>query len=130
VKGESTIWSVLMSAVGVSFVIVAVALVVVSSRASEGTAMDVLGDSVNALPDTLPQSAIAIDAGSADAAALDDASAPTTASSFADASADAAAPPEPDKVAVPADTTPARPASTIKPGKTKTPTKPKTKKRQ
>jgi hypothetical protein len=127
VKGESTIWSVLMSAVGVSFVIVAVALVVISSQSTESAAMDVLGESLSASPDTALQMAGATDAGSTDAAVIDDASAPASASALTDASADAAT--EAEKVAgLPAETTPARPASTIKPGKPKVPIKPKKKK--
>jgi hypothetical protein len=117
VKSESPIWSVLLSAVGASFVIVTVALFVVSGQAGESATT--VGPDMNAaaLTDTG-----ATDAGPKDAAASEDAT-PLSDAAPTDDAADAA-PSSAEESAGPAST-----AKTKTPTKPKTPLKPKKKKR-
>jgi hypothetical protein len=127
VKGESPLWGVLMSAVGASFVVVAVALGIVSKGAADEAGPEA---SATAMPDNALIQAAPTAAGSTPPAALTDGGAPADASIAPEISADAgpdgsadAASPEPSAAAV---TAPPKPKSPL-PAK-KTPVRPKPKK--
>jgi hypothetical protein len=91
VKGESVILSALMSVVGVSFLIVAVALVVVSKSSGEEITQDTDAMTATAIGlDIAPLSDLQRDAGSQEKTPGDAAVPPVDASAAADLPADAA----------------------------------------
>jgi hypothetical protein len=141
VKGESAIWNVLMSAAGASFLIVAVALMIVAARSSDPTAGDApdateIGLADSGSPDTGPEtgsaSTVPVEVAVIESAAGVDAFAPASpdASAAAESAGDAGPSEHDDEAdagAVAAAS--AQPQPPVKSPSTKTkPTKRKTKK--